>query len=106
MDEVGAGRTVLAIYFRQPFVLDEASGLRKAGALLATFGVGDEALLDVVAGRSLDEGRPVQPRGRLPFALATNLQAVIDNAPDAPGYPPEDTLFPYGHGLDYANAAP
>lgn len=104
MAEVGAERTVLAVYFRQPFVLDEASGLRKAGALLATFGVGDVALLDVVRGRALDSGEAVQPRGRLPFALAGNQQAIIDNAPDAPGYPAADTLFPYGHGLGYAAA--
>jgi beta-glucosidase len=50
--------------------------------------------MDVLTGRS-------KPRGRLPFALARTLQAVIDNAPDAPGYPAEDTLFPFGFGLSY-----
>ena len=35
MTEVGAENTVLDIYFRQPFVLDEASGLRDAGAIVA-----------------------------------------------------------------------
>ena len=37
----------------------------------------------------------------MPFALASNLQAVKDNQPDAPGYPAADTLFPYGFGLTY-----
>jgi beta-glucosidase len=34
-------------------------------------------------------------------ALARTPQAILDNAPDAPGYPPADTLFPFGHGLSY-----
>jgi beta-glucosidase len=94
MKEVGAGRTILAIYFRQPYVLDEASGLKSAGAILGTFGVSDAALMEVVSGR-------FKPQGRLPFALANNLKAVIDNQPDVPGYPAADTLFPYGFGLTY-----
>jgi len=75
-------------------VLDEASGLRQAGALLAEFGGSDRALLDVLTGRH-------KPQGRLPFALANNLQAVQNQQPDAPGYAPADTLFPYGFGLRY-----
>jgi beta-glucosidase len=94
MREVGAERTVLDVYFRNPYVLDDASGLKAAGALVATFGVSDRALLDVLGGQA-------RPQGRLPFALANKLQAVIDNDPDAPGYPAADTLYPYGHGLHY-----
>jgi beta-glucosidase len=94
MSEVGAPKTVLAIYFRQPYVLDQESGLRDAGAILAAFGVSDSALMDVITGR-------FKPEGKLPFALANRLQAVIDNDPDAPGYPPADTLFPFGFGLSY-----
>jgi beta-glucosidase len=94
MSEVGASRTVLAIYFRQPYVLDQESGLRDAGAILAAFGVSDAALMDVITGR-------FKPQGKMPFALANRLQAVIDNDPDAPGYPPADTLYPFGFGLSY-----
>lgn len=94
MNEVGAKNTVLAIYFRQPYVLDEASGVRGAGALVATFGVSDVALMDVLTGK-------FKPQGKLPFALANRLQAVKDNEPDAPGYPEVDTLYPYGFGLTY-----
>lgn len=94
MREVGPARTVLAIYFRQPYVLDDASGLKDAGAILATFGVSDAALLEVMSGR-------FAPVGRLPFALARTLQAVIDNQPDTPGYPAADTLYPFGSGLTY-----
>jgi beta-glucosidase len=94
MSEVGPRKTVLAIYFRQPYVLDQESGMREAGAILAGFGVSDSALLDVMTGR-------FKPQGKLPFALANRLQAVIDNDPDAPGYPAADTLFPFGFGLSY-----
>ncbi|MEX5748039.1 glycoside hydrolase family 3 N-terminal domain-containing protein [Massilia sp. X63] len=94
MREVGAERTVLAIYFRQPYVLDEASGFRKAGAVLATFGVTDLALLDVVSGR-------FKPQGKLPFALANKLEAIVNKQSDVPGYPAADTLYPYGFGLGY-----
>jgi beta-glucosidase len=94
MDEVGPEKTILSIYFRQPYVLDEVSALRNAGATLATFGVRDAALMEVLTGR-------FKPSGKLPFALARNAQAIIDQAPDAPGYDAEDTLFPFGHGLTY-----
>lgn len=94
MNEVGAKNTILAIYFRQPFVLDDASGLKNAGAIVAHFSVSDTALLDVLSGK-------FKPQGKLPFALANNLQAVIDNEPDVPGYPAKDTLYPFGFGLSY-----
>lgn len=97
MAEIGPERTVIAIDFRNPYVLDAESGLRDAGALVATFGVSDAALFDVLTGG-------FAPVGRMPFALAENLDAVINNAPDAPGYPQADTLFPFGHGLTYEEA--
>jgi beta-glucosidase len=94
MKEVGATRTVLAIYFRNPYVLDDESRLKEAGAILASFGVSDTALLEVISGR-------FKPRGKLPFALARTLQAVIENEPDVPGYPTTDTLYPFKFGLTY-----
>lgn len=94
MNEVGPQNTILHIYFRHPFVLDEASGLKNAGAIVAGFGVSDTALLDVLSGK-------VKPQGRMPFALANNLQAVIDNQSDVPGYPEKETLYPFGYGLTY-----
>ncbi len=94
MKEIGADKVVLSINFRQPYVIDEASGFRQAGAIVAGFGVSNTALLDVLSGKA-------KPQGKLPFALANNLQAVIDNQPDAPGYPAKDTLYPFGFGLSY-----
>jgi beta-glucosidase len=94
MQEAGASRTILLIYFRQPFVLDEQSGLRNAGAILATFGVRDAAIMDVITGR-------FNPRGKLPFSLANSAEAILRQASDAPGYDEQYTLYPFGYGLEY-----
>jgi beta-glucosidase len=94
MKEAGAARTVLCIYFRQPYVIDAESGLRSAGAILAGFGVSDSALMDVVTGK-------FAPKGKLPFALAKSIAAVKAKPSDSPTYPAVDTLFPFGHGLTY-----
>lgn len=94
MAEVGAENVVLSVYFRQPYVLDEASGLQDAGAIVAGFGVTDAALWDVLSGS-------FTPQGKMPFALANNVEAIATQAPDLPGYAPEDTLFPFGFGLTY-----
>lgn len=94
MNTLGAEKTILSIDFRQPFVLDEACGFLKAGAILATFGVSDAAVMDIVTGK-------FKPTGKLPFALANSLEAIIRQDPDAPGYAAGDTLFPFGFGLSY-----
>jgi beta-glucosidase len=95
MKEIGDPKKVIVtVYFRHPYVIDEASGVRNAGALVAGFGVSDSALMDVLTGK-------FKPQGKLPFALANNLDAVTHNDPDAPGYPEKDTLYPFGFGLGY-----
>jgi len=97
MTEVGdARRVILHVYFRQPFVLDEASGLRDAGAIIAGFGIEEAALMDVLSGR-------FAPQGRMPFALAGTRTAVEEQFSDLPGYDEtaDGALFPFGHGLGY-----
>lgn len=68
--------------------------MRNAGAILATFGVSDAALMDILTGT-------FKPVGKLPFALAKSAKALVEQAPDAPGYGEGTTLFPFGHGLRY-----
>jgi beta-glucosidase len=97
MAEVGdPGRVVVSIYFRNPYVIDEESGLREAGALIATFGVSDSAQLEVMAGFA-------RPQGRLPFALPASEAAVQQQHSDAPGYGEtvDGALFSFGHGLSW-----
>lgn len=97
MAEVGdPTKVVLDVYFRQPFVLDEESGLREAGAIVATFGISDTARLDVLSGR-------FAPQGRMPFALPATAAAVAEQLSDVPGYAgtADGALFEYGHGLTY-----
>ena len=91
MNEIGPEKTILAIRFRQPFVLDESSGLLKTGAIIATFGASDAALMDVLTGKDA-------PAAKLPFALAETAESILRQNSDAPGYSEEDTLFPFGHG--------
>jgi beta-glucosidase len=94
MQAVGADKTILSVYFRQPYVMDEASGLQNAGAIVALFGADDAALMDVLTGK-------YAPQGKLPFALANSADAIVRQASDAPGYAEEDTLYPFGYGLSY-----
>ncbi|MBN7812585.1 glycoside hydrolase family 3 C-terminal domain-containing protein [Algoriphagus sp. H41] len=94
MKQLGPEKTVLSIDFRQPYVLDEASGMLNSGVILATFGVSDAAVMDILTGK-------FKPTGKLPFALANNPEAIKTQDPDAPGYPEKDTLFPFGFGLEY-----
>ncbi|WP_249714187.1 glycoside hydrolase family 3 protein [Rhizomonospora bruguierae] len=83
--------SIVDVYLDRPAVL---TGLiAHAAALLVTFGVSDEALLDVLTGRDA-------PRGRLPFDLPRSMAAVAAGRPDVPFDDP-DPLFGYGHGLGY-----
>ncbi len=94
MKEVGdPAKAVISIYFRNPYVIDDESGIRSAGALLATFGVSDRAQMDIISGRA-------RPAGRLPFALPATREAVLNQHSDAPGYSEVTggTLYPYGFG--------
>jgi beta-glucosidase len=58
--------------------------MRGAGAILATFGVSDAAIMDVLTGQ-------FKPTGKLPFALARSAEAIVEQAAAAPGHDEEDT---------------
>jgi beta-glucosidase len=69
---------------------------RESAALVAHFGVSDEALLDVLTGIA-------PPTGKLPFELPSSMDAVRAQKEDVP-HDSTDPLFPLGHGLTYAPA--
>jgi beta-glucosidase len=69
--------TVLAINFINPWIVNEVEP--GAAAVLATFDVKAEALLDVITGRAT-------PVGKLPLTIPADRAAVDRNAPDVPGY--------------------
>ncbi len=83
--------TIVDIYLDRPAVVPELAA--RAAALVATFAVSDEALLDVLGGAA-------QPRGRLPFDLPRSMDSVRAARPDVP-FDTADPLFPYGYGLRY-----
>ncbi|MGO2082074.1 glycoside hydrolase family 3 C-terminal domain-containing protein [Glutamicibacter arilaitensis] len=89
-------KVVMHVYFRQPFVMDETSGLREAGAIVAGFGMTDTALMDVLSGK-------FSPQGRMPFALAGTREAITEQFSDLPGYAEtsDGALFDYSFGLSY-----
>jgi beta-glucosidase len=83
--------TVATVYLDRPAVL---APLRdRARALVANFGVSDEALVDVLAGRG-------RPEGRLPFELPSSMAAVEAQRPDVPR-DSRAPLYPFGYGRRY-----
>ena len=107
MAEIGdPKKVVLSVYFRAPYVMDDASGLKNAGAILATFGVTDLAMMEVLSGK-------FKPQG-MPFALPNSLAAVQEQKSDYPGFGrPRSPTVPtapwcckgqrvkFGYGLTY-----
>ena len=84
--------TIVAINFDRPYVI--APLARESSAVIALFGVSDEALLDVVFGR-------FAPTGKLPIELPSSMSAVDAQKEDVP-FDSRDPLFRFGTGLTYA----
>ena len=82
--------TVLVLHLERPAVIPEL--VEACAAVVAVFGAADEAVLDVLFGRT-------KPEGRLPFELPSSMDAVRAQLPDVPGDSP-DPLFRLAHGLD------
>ena len=87
--------TVVAMYFDRPYVVPALA--KESAALLAHFGVSDEALLDVLTGA-------YPPTGKLPFELPSSMLAVQEQKEDVPR-DSKDPLFPFGHGITFAPAS-
>ena len=69
--------TITAINMSSPWLLDNIEP--NAAAVIATFGVKPEALLDVIRGR-------FNPTGKLPFTLPASQEEVDKEAGDVPGF--------------------
>jgi len=82
---------VASVTMTRPAVLTEL--LPHVHGLIADFGVSDEALLKVILGRA-------HPEGRLPFELASSMDAVRAQYPDLP-HDSANPLFPIHFGLRY-----
>ena len=83
--------TIVALQLDNPLVVPQLAN--DAAALLATFGVSDEALLDVLLGK-------FAPTGKLPFELPASAEAVRAQLEDLP-HDSKAPLFEIGFGLTY-----
>lgn len=90
---VGANNTILAINFRQPYVLDEDSGFAKVGVLLGLFGVSDDAFIE-----GLKE--PVRMQGKLPYTLVKDTDTILTHPSDSNEYPKASILYPFGFSCE------
>lgn len=86
--------TIVVMQFDRPLVVPELA--KESAAFLATFGVSDEALFDVLMGK-------FNPTGKLPFELPASMDAVRAQLEDLP-YDSKEPLFKFGAGLSYSTA--
>jgi beta-glucosidase len=83
--------TIVAIHLDRPAILTNVRD--RADALLAHFGIGDDALIDVLTGVA-------SPQGRLPFDLPSSMTAVESQRSDV-AFDAESPLYGHGYGLSY-----
>jgi beta-glucosidase len=88
--------TVVTLHLERPAVIPEIA--ERCAALLAAYGAGDRALLDVLFGRAA-------PQGTLPFQLPRSMTEVAAGRPDVPQESP-DPLYALGQGLRYTAETP
>jgi len=86
--------TIIVMQFDSPYVIPELTN--ESAALLATFGVSDDALFDVLMGK-------FNPTGKLPFELPSSMDAVREQLEDLP-HDSKAPLFKFGAGLSYDRA--
>ncbi len=83
---------IVDLYFERPAVIPEIN--EKCTALIGNFGANDSAVLDVIFGRHV-------PNGKLPFEIPSSLDAVEKQKEDVP-YDSENPLYSFGFGLTYS----
>ncbi|MBN1996676.1 glycoside hydrolase family 3 C-terminal domain-containing protein [candidate division KSB1 bacterium] len=82
---------IVSMYMDRPAVIPEIND--NASALLATFGVSNEAILDIIFGE-------FNPADKLPFDLPSSMEAVGNQKEDVP-FDSENPLYKFGYGLSY-----
>ena len=87
--------TIASIYLDRPYVIPELA--KESAVLIATFGVTDAALFDVVSGAFV-------PTGKLPFELPSSMEAVRAQKEDVPR-DSRAPLFAFGAGLTYRHGS-
>jgi beta-glucosidase len=94
-ETINSKPTIVAINFTNPWVIEEIDK-GKTQTVLATFGISQEALIDVISGK-------FRPSGKMPFAIPSSEKAVSENKSDLPGSmeAPGYALFKFGDGLSY-----
>lgn len=93
--------TITVIDFSSPWLIQEIEP--HAAAVIGTFGVKTEALVDVIRGE-------FNPTGKLPLTIPANGEAVVNDIMDVPGYDEGPSYvyqaksgdkYGYGFGLTY-----
>ncbi|MDQ0256712.1 beta-glucosidase [Evansella vedderi] len=93
--------TILTINMTNPWLIDEIEP--KAAAVLSTFGIKYEPLVDILRGK-------YNPAGKMPFTLPANQEALDNSAGDVPGYAKGSSyayksengnIYSFGFGLSY-----
>jgi len=87
-------RTIAVPQLTRPLILGNV--VANSDAVLASYGVSDEALLNVITGAA-------EPEGRLPFELPSSKEAVAAQLSDVPN-DSASPLFAYRAGLSFAAA--
>jgi beta-glucosidase len=83
--------TIVVLHLDRPAVIPEIN--ESAKALLAEYGAGDIAVLNVIFAKC-------NPEGKLPFELPSSMEAVRNQKADVP-YDSENPLYAFGFGLSY-----
>ena len=86
--------TVIAVNFSNPWIISEIDN--DANTILATFGTTTDALLDILSGK-------YNPNGKMPFAIPSSREAVLNNKADVPGSleSAEYAVFKFNDGISY-----
>ncbi|MCM3652629.1 glycoside hydrolase family 3 protein [Metabacillus litoralis] len=86
--------TILALNMTNPWLIDNVEG--KAKAVISTFGVKTEAIVDVIRGK-------FNPTGKLPFTIPANQEELDKENGDVPGYDEDPSyVFRDKNGVAYA----